>query len=373
MSKIIRIALIAPSKLGFSETFIQAHREKLNGVVHYLYGGFMPSLYDDDILIAKQRTLAGRVREKIGLSKSRFSFAEINLCRFLKEKKINLVFAEYGPTGAEVLDICKALGIPLVVHFHGFDAHKKDIIELYKERYCAIFSYASFLVSVSKVMSEALIRLGADPQKIILTPCGPNEVFLKNDFNINSNSFLAVGRFAEKKAPYLTLAAFKLVHDQYPEARLIFAGNGISDDDLSDVCFNLSKFWGLSDVVRFVGPVHQPDVVDLMKESFCFVQHSITTRNGDSEGTPVAVMEASLGGLPVVSTLHAGIKDIIKNGETGFLVPEGDVKAMAEYMLQLLNNKEQAMKMGISGRGFIKENYSMKKHIQTINDALARI
>lgn len=74
------------------------------------------------------------------------------------------------------------------------------------------------------------------------------------------------------------------------------------------------------------------------------------TTNCDSEGTPVAILEACASGLPVVATRHAGIKDVILHGETGFLIEEGDVHGVAEYMVQLLEDPELAERLGRSGR-----------------------
>jgi glycosyltransferase involved in cell wall biosynthesis len=84
-----------------------------------------------------------------------------------------------------------------------------------------------------------------------------------------------------------------------------------------------------------------------MKQSRVFVQHSLTTPlNGDKEGTPVAVMEAMASGMPIVTTRHAGILDLMDHGVTGLLVDEYDWKAMSEEMIRLASNDELANKLG---------------------------
>ena len=70
------------------------------------------------------------------------------------------------------------------------------------------------------------------------------------------------------------------------------------------------------------------ELVQHLKSSTAFAQHSITAENGDMEGTPVGIVEASYAGLPVISTFHAGIPDVINNRETGLLVEEHDVEEM---------------------------------------------
>jgi glycosyltransferase involved in cell wall biosynthesis len=102
------------------------------------------------------------------------------------------------------------------------------------------------------------------------------------------------------------------------------------------------------------------------------VQHSVTALNGDQEGTPVAIMEASAAGLPVIATLHAGIPDVIIDGTTGFLVPEHDVDAMSEKMLSLLENKTLAKQFGNNGKERIKIHFSLKRYLDVIDDVIVK-
>ena len=71
--------------------------------------------------------------------------------------------------------------------------------------------------------------------------------------------------------------------------------------------------------------------------------------NGDSEGTPVAILEAAAAGLPVISTLHAGIPDVIEDGKNGFIVEEHDVDGMARCMIEILESPDEARRMGKAG------------------------
>ena len=73
------------------------------------------------------------------------------------------------------------------------------------------------------------------------------------------------------------------------------------------------QYYKLEQNVRFLGVITAEDFRELLSESLAFVQHSVTALNGDMEGTPLTVMEASSTGLPVVATLHAGIPDVIEH------------------------------------------------------------
>lgn len=150
--------------------------------------------------------------------------------------------------------------------------------------------------------------------------------------------FISVGSFREKKAPQLTIAAFSHVHHALPAARLRMIGEGA----LLDECKNLANDLGVAGAITFLGVKDHAVVEEEMRQARCFVQHSVVARSGDSEGTPVAVLEAGATGLPVVSTLHAGIPDVVIEGQTGFLVAEHDVEGMAERMLRLAQDAELA-------------------------------
>src|SRR5262249_46852250 len=87
-----------------------------------------------------------------------------------------------------------------------------------------------------------------------------------------------------------------------------------------------------------------------MKKTHIFLQHSVVCPvTGDEEGVPVAILEAMASGLPVVSTLHAGIPEAVLDGETGFLVPEGDTQAMSKRILELAKDQRLREELGQLG------------------------
>jgi len=96
---------------------------------------------------------------------------------------------------------------------------------------------------------------------------------------------------------------------------------------------------------------------------------SITSQNGDQEGIPTTLMEAMACGLPVLSTFHSGIPELVQDGQSGFLVPERDVEALAEKLEHLLNHQECWSEMGLAGRKFVEANHDINK----LNDRLVEI
>ena len=258
------------------------------------------------------------------------------------------------------------------MHFHGFDASVYDIIKKYATWYQNVFAYASSVVAVSAKMKDDLIKLGCPENKIKISACGPADMFLDAAPGYSNNRFLSVGRFVEKKAPHLAILAFQKVLSLYPDAKLVMVGDGA----LLPVCKDLTEALGISDSVHFMGIQTPEQVKGLMEKSVAFIQHSIVAQNGDSEGSPVSVMEAQAAALPVISTYHAGIPEVVIHGETGFLVKEKDISCMAEYMVRILAEPGLAKKLGQKGRQEIQSRFSQPTHLaflqQQIEQALGK-
>lgn len=352
----IKLAIFSPNQNAYSETFIQAHKG-LPFSIRFYYGGFIPEYLEGQSIMAL--SLGKRLQKKF---KKDFTQREKNLLFSLKSQKVDVVLAEYGLTAADSLDVIKHLGLPLIVHFHGYDITNREILDAYKEKYLEVFDYADAVVGVSQRMCEDLVNAGCHPGKITLNPYGPSDAFLDVHPEYKSNHFLAIGRFVEKKAPHLLLFAFSKVVQQIPGAHLTMIGDG----PLLPVCRDLIAHLNLNDNVSLIGVQSPAEIRSHMKESIAFVQHSVTADNGDSEGTPVAVLEAQAAALPVISTLHAGIPDVVLHGETGLLCDERDVQAMAENMLRILSEPELAQKLGISGRHRVRKHFSMEKHLSSL-------
>jgi glycosyltransferase involved in cell wall biosynthesis len=265
------------------------------------------------------------------------------------------VLAEYGTTGAQTVAACRRLGIPLIVHFHGFDASVRSVLEEHAESYPIMFKEAAAIIAVSRAMQRKLISLGAPAEKVHYNPYGIDcEKFGGAAPEKARPVFLAVGRFVEKKAPQLTLRAFAEVLRAEPGAELRMIGDG----PLLEESKELARQLEIDRAVSFLGLQPTEVVQREMRAARCFVQHSVEASNGDSEGTPVGIIEAGASGLPVVSTRHAGIPDVVLEGETGFLVDEGDVSTMAQRMIEIARQPELAGRLGANARKHIEEHLS---------------
>ena len=373
------ILIVSPSKVGLTETFIKAHIEKLQGNVFYLYG------YDLDFKTQNDRNLVNIYTPKPTLfsklinllphyihfrinkkRKKKFS-REALIIRYMKEHQIDIVLAEYGTSGSFITPICKALNVPLIVHFHGFDASVYEVLEKFKEGYCLMYDYASKIIVVSNAMKQALIKQGCEPSKLLINTYGPNSDYLEVLPNYNSNIIVGLGRHTYKKAPYLTILAFKKVLETYPDLKLVLIGAG----ELFEVSQNMVNSLKLTDNVVLPGGLERSEIISYFKESFLMIQHSLVAGNGDSEGTPVGIIEAMAAGLPIVSTYHAGIPDVVIENESGFLVEEGDIETMAQKIITIVKDRDLAKAFGNSGKAIILNDFTLEKHIDNIDKVIA--
>ena len=310
---------------------------------------------------------------EFGIRRSRWEGPQRReLRRRLVRAEVDVLLANFGPTGVALLPVCKELKLPLVVHFHGYDAHKEETVETYRSGYAELGEVAKAVIAVSHGMAEALERLGIPREKIHLVRCGcaPERFVPKVDYD-HPPVFLGVGRFVEKKAPYLTIMAFMTVHDLLPAARLVLVGDG----PLMEVCRNLVRVLNLESAVEFAGVLSPPQVAERMRSSTAFVQHSLTPEygpdRGDREGTPVAVLEAMFSGLPVIASRHAGIAEVIDHQEDGILFAERDVCGMAEAMLAVARSTVVARAMGERAAAKARERFTADQYIAALRAVLA--
>lgn len=353
-----RVYVVAPTPGDFKSSFIKAHLDHLPAEVVPVHG-VLPSVGGKPALA---QTVPARLARKLSRMVHHrpweYEITQGYLKVFRRERSV--VLAEYGPTGARVMDACAIAGIPLVVHFHGYDASVRSLLNEYQERYSQMFKRAAAIVVVSTAMQAKLIAVGAPPEKVVVNPCGVDcDRFHSGAPGRVSPTVVATGYFVEKKAPHLTILAFAKSYRSNPAARLRMIGNG----PLLSPCKDLVSALGLDDVVTLLGEQPHDVVQTEMRQARCFVQHSIEAQDGNSEGLPCAILEAGATGLPVVSTRHAGIVDAVVEGATGYLVSERDIEAMGDRLSRLLADAELAGRMGATARRHIEAQFSLQSTI----------
>jgi glycosyltransferase involved in cell wall biosynthesis len=263
------------------------------------------------------------------------------------------------------MEVCRELDIPLYVHFHGYDASTLLAERRWVRRYRALFEGAHGIIAPSRFLAQKVYGIGCPRNRLHVNPYGVDPSRFgptgRTPFRI-----LAVGRLVDKKAPHATIEAFALVVRCFPDAQLDFIGDG----PLMPECQALVAARGLGGKVRLHGAQPSEFVQRLMAEASIFVQHSVTAPNGDTEGLPVAILEAMAGAIPVVSTRHAGIPEAVIEGETGLLVDEHDVEGMAKSIAMLLADPVRGEKMGNAGRDRVLAQFTQAHACERLREII---
>jgi colanic acid/amylovoran biosynthesis glycosyltransferase len=365
----MRILITRSERYSYSETFIRdqiAEFSKL-ATVFTIHSGRYPERNGDGKLLSPGIFwVLGKILKIVTGERNNY-FTDRGFREYLLKNKIEVVLANYGLSGSHLLPVCRQLNIPLVVIFHGHDATDRKLLKEYDKKYKQLFEHAT-IVAVSQEMKTRLVGIGASPERIHVVPCGVDPTKFRPSSSKKQKRFVAVGRFVEKKGPLHTIRAFHKAWKKYSDAELVMVGN---QKGLYDKCVKLVDELRMQTAVRFTGIQTQAQIRELMVSSLAYVQHSITAANGDMEGTPVSILEAAASGLPVISTFHGGIQDAVIHEKTGFLVKEGDVDKMSDYMVQFIENPEKASEMGMSGRAHIETNYTLENQIRKLYELAA--
>src|SRR5206468_1582058 len=141
--------VVTPYAPSPSETFIRRHVTDLPASV-LLVHGWRPSVDDRVVLSLPERVVHKTWRTVSGAGPERERTAAYR--KVFSRHAARAVLAEYGPTGVEAMRACRQLNIPLIVHFHGFDASVHSVLEEYSSQYAALFRQAASIIAVSNAM-----------------------------------------------------------------------------------------------------------------------------------------------------------------------------------------------------------------------------
>lgn len=277
----------------------------------------------------------------------------------------DVIHAHYGPVGNAFQFLSSRIEAPFVTSFYGYDA--SELLRKNPWRYEGLFDSATVIGSLSSEMDEELIRHGCPSEKLARFQLPVDtEAFQFSPPSYDgqrSVQLLSVCRLVEKKGIEYVLPALESLSQEF-EITYQIAGDGPLRDDLE----NQVSERGLGDVVEFLGWKSSDEVANLMKGSDVFVQTSVTASDGDKEGTPTVLLEAQARGLPVVSTDHAGIPEIVDDGSSGLLVPERDSDAIEEALRQFLAEPTRWGEFGQSGRELVETHHSIEAVADTLEE-----
>ena len=199
--------------------------------------------------------------------------------------------------------------------------------------------------AISESTRDDLVRRGVPHRRVRVIHPGVDVVHFRPDPAVPRSdppAFLYVGRLKRYKGVDLAIRALALARERHPGLRLDIAGNGDARPDLE----GLARELGVGDAVRFHGFVTEAEKLRLLRSAWANVFPS------PKEGWGITVVEAAACGTPSLASDSPGLRDSVQDGRTGFLVPHGDVVALAARMLELVDDIALVHRLGTGGRAF---------------------
>jgi len=292
---------------------------------------------------------------------------DFRLKAILKEIKVrkiefDLIHIHFGTLAALLHPLKELFNKPIITSFYGYDAY----INLYdKKFYEKLFMKGDLFLTLSDHMTRKLVKKGCPKQKIKKLHIGidtdyfkpKNKNFTRMDEKIK---LLLVARFAKNKGIIDALKAVYIVKNKFKDISFDIVGYGPQERKIKNEIkkLNLEKEVKLHDNRIHVNP-HKL-VHDFMQNCDIFILPSYTLENGESEGTPVVLMEASACEVAIVSTFHSGIPEIVINNKTGLLVPERDPKSLSGAIMKLITDPDLRKTLGKNARKHIIQNFNQK-------------
>jgi colanic acid/amylovoran biosynthesis glycosyltransferase len=312
------------------------------------------------------RALDLRKFRKLGIS-----FKVILRCMaFFGRGPYDIVHCHFGPCGNVGVQglLIGALGGRLVTTFHGFDL-TSYVKKNGKDIYDALFEHGDLCLPISRHWQKKLTEMGCSRNKVVVHHMGVDTrqfpLKKENPPRADGTKILSVARLVEKKGIRYGIEAMSRIVGQHGNIEYAIVGDGPSRLQLEQLVRDLK----LDREVRFLGWMNQGEVTELMTQSDILLAPSVTAEDGDQEGIPVVLMEALAMGLPVVSTRHSGIPELVVDGITGLLAPERDSQALADRISNLITMDGLANELRKNGREFVEENFEIGK----LNRDLERI
>ena len=270
--------------------------------------------------------------------------------------------------------------VPTILTVHGYMHHESScgsidsksfwgqlLIHIEKRGY----SSAKRIVTVDSRLRDYLLRLGISSQKIVVRPNSVDcEVFKpatsacreverrRLGIRPETKTVCCVRRLEQKCGVAYAIQATKILRERGVDSVLLIAGKGSLERELRSLTSQL----GIQDSVRFLGELARPEVMRLLKACDAATVPSVTVGE-EVEATSISALEAMASGLPVVASNIGGLKEIIREGETGLLVPERDPSSLATAIEEVLGSKGIAL--GKAAREDVLARFSLEHGVQT--------
>lgn len=285
-----------------------------------------------------------------------------------------VVHSHFGPEAWREMRIARALGAPHVVTFYGYDVTRvPEGSERWRRRYRELFAHVALVLCEGPHMREAVLKLGAAPHIVQVQHLGVDLTrFVFGDRIWGGQGpvrILMAASFREKKGIPFALRAVARAQRARPDLdlRVTLVGDATADaDSQREKKLVLEAMAELApERVQHLGFRPHSELLRLATEHHVVMSPSVRAEDGDTEGgAPVALIELAALGLPLVSTTHCDIPNVLRGPATALLAAERDVDGLSERLLWLLDHPEQAQDIVRFVRSELEERFDAAKQAQ---------
>jgi len=299
----------------------------------------------------------------------------------IRAKQARLLHAHFGTEGYYHLGVQRKVKVPLITTFYGADMSQlPQSRPKWKTRYKRLFEAGTLFLAEGPYMAQALVDLGCPPEKARVQHLGvdvqripfiPRQ--LKEDEPVR---ILMTGSFREKKGIPYGVEAFSLAVRKYGkmELRIIGGAKTRAEQRLMAHCKTIAQKEGVAEKVTFLGYIPYSEYLNETAAAHLFLAPSVRAVDGDTEGgAPVSVIEASAAGMPIIATNHCDIPNVVVNGQTGMLVAERDVEALAKVILQMAGAPESWVTFGMAGRKRVEKEFDVIKQVKRLENIYSNV
>ncbi|MGB3295625.1 MAG: glycosyltransferase [Phormidesmis sp.] len=276
---------------------------------------------------------------------------------------IHCQFGDLGFRGLSLRDLSE--DTKLIVMFRGFDISAQ--VACQGDRlYAALFNQADFFLTNCEFFRQRLLALGCPPDKVKVHYSGLDCQKFTPTVRSQETSEIriaATGRLVEKKGFEYSIRAVAKVAQRYPQVTFDIIGDGPLRAELTALIESLQ----MTETIRLLGWQDEAEIINILTRAHLFVAPSVTAADGNQDAPINVLKEAMALGLPVVSTLHGGIPELVEDGVSGLLVPERDAEAIAQAVTTLIEHPERWPDIGKAGRAYVEAHYDLN----VLNDRLS--
>jgi len=285
-----------------------------------------------------------------------------HLQSILRSERVRLMHAHFGPTACRLFEVRRVTGIPLVTSFYGYDASMSEVVREFADRYRRLFDIGDAFLVEGPAMKARLESIGCPSSKLRIQRIAVDPMryrFRAREGTGNGPvTLLMCGRMVPKKGYPIALEALAESRRHDRRLRLRIVGDGPERGAVESLVGDL----GLADAVTLLGARPRSELYDEMDRADLYLQPSLTAPDGDSEGgAPTTLLEAQACGLPILTTRHADIPAIVREGDTALLSDEADIGGLAANISLLAGAPERWASMGRAGRAFVEERHDVRR------------